>query len=194
MEKKCRMFLLGLTLAAGLLSAQSFTGSILGLVADSSGAAMPGILIVATNQETGERRTALSTEAGQYNVSGLPPGNYAIEAEAPGFKKYKRENIRVDTLLNVRAGITLQPGDVNEVLSVVAESPLMETSNASVGQVVENKNIIELPLIGRNTITLVSLTTGVQPAVVTAFGNQPVLSNPYDHGAFSLNSGLQMGS
>lgn len=183
-----------LLLTSASLVGQSFTGSILGLVSDSTGAIMPLVTVTATNRDTGERRAVLTSEAGQYNVSALSPGNYTVEAEAKGFKKYKRENIRVDTLLNVRADIRLVPGDVTEVLSVTAETPLLESANASVGQVVENKNIIELPLIGRNTITLVALTTGVQPAVTTAFGNQPVLSNPYDHGAFSLNSGVQMGS
>lgn len=180
--------------AASALSAQSFTGSILGLVSDSTGAIMPGIPVTAINQNTGERRGAVSTEAGQYNISALSPGNYTVEAEASGFKKHKRENVRVDTLLNVRADIRLEPGEVTEVVSVTAETPLLEAANASVGQVVENKNIVDLPLIGRNTITLVALTTGVQPAVVTQFGDQPVLTGPYNHGAFSLNSGIQMGS
>jgi hypothetical protein len=182
-----------LTLAP-LLWPQSFTGSIVGTVIDSSGGAIPNVAVAAVNQDTGERRSTQTTGAGQFLIAALAPGNYTLEVSFAGFKTHRRANLRVEVQLDLRVDVVLEPGTVDEVVNVTAETQLLEAENASVGTVVENKSIVSMPLYGRNTIALVALTSGVQPASVNTFGNQPVLSNPYDHGAFSVNTGLDMGS
>lgn len=174
-----------------LLRAQSFTGSVVGVVMDSSGAVIPRATLTVTHRETSEARTVLTTGRGEYSIPALPPGTYELKAQAPGFKQYVRDDVRVGVLQSVRIDVTLEPGSVAEVVSVTAESPLLDTTDASLGQVVDNRKIINLPLNGRNPMALVAMTTGVVPGDSSTFGGQPVLQNVYAQGNFSVNSGLQ---
>lgn len=180
-----------LLLTAGSVCPQSFTGSILGMVTDSTGSVMPGVTVTAINPETGEKRTVTTTQAGQYTISALPPGAYELTVEVQGFRGFRRENLRVDVLQNLRIDVMLEPGAVTETITVRAESPLLEASNAAVGQVIDNVRIVDLPLNGRNVLALVDLTTGVQPGTAGNFGGQPVNENVYAQGTYSVNSGLQ---
>ena len=170
---------------------QSFTGSILGVVSDTSGAVVPGASVTAVNAGTGERRSVQTTPVGQYTISALPPGNYSLEVGVQGFRKFMRAGLRVDVLQNVRVDVVLEPGALSEAIAITGESPLLETTNASLGQVIDNVRIVELPLNGRNALSLVSLTTGVQPGRAGSFCGQPVTENPYAQGNYSVNSGLQ---
>jgi len=169
---------------------QSFTGSILGVVTDTSGAVIPGASATAVNAGTGERRTVQTTAVGQYTISALPPGGYSLEVEVQGFRKFKREGLRVDVLQNVRVDVVMETGAVTEVVTITGESPLLETTNAAVGQVIDNARIVDLPLNGRNTLSLVSLTAGVVPGRAGQFGGQPVNENVYAQGNYSVNSGI----
>ncbi len=173
------------------LRSQSFTGSVVGVVMDSSGAVIPRAALTITHRETGERRAVRTTDVGQYSIPALPPGTYELKVQVPGFKQYVRDDVRVDVLQSVRIDVTLEPGSAREVVSVTAESPLLDTTDASVGQVVDNRKIVNLPLNGRNPMALVELTTGVVPGDSSTFGGQPVLQNVYAQGNFSVNSGLQ---
>ncbi|MBI1749926.1 MAG: TonB-dependent receptor, partial [Acidobacteria bacterium] len=176
---------------AGALWGQSFTGSLLGVISDTTGAVIPGAAVVVVSRENGERRTAQSTPVGQFSVTALPPGSYDLEVEAQGFRRFRRENLRVQVLQDVRVDVVLEPGTLTETVTITGETPLLETTNASVGQVIENARIVDLPLNGRNTLSLVSLTAGVQPGRAGQFGGQPVNENVYAQGNYAINSGLQ---
>src|SRR5579863_8890238 len=97
-------------LAAGALLGQTFTGSILGTVTDTSGAAIAGATVTAVNDATGESRTAQSSQVGEYSTPSLPPGDYRVTVQFKGFKRFERTPIRVDVLQNVRVDVALEPG------------------------------------------------------------------------------------
>jgi hypothetical protein len=170
---------------------QTFTGSILGNITDISGAAIARASVTATNSATGELRKALSASAGQYSIPSLAPGEYQISVELPGFKRFERSPIRVDVLQDVRVDVALEPGDVKQSVEVRGESPLLETVTSALGQVVDNRKIVDLPLNGRNITSLVALTPGVVPGTSDTFGSAPVTQNPYGQGNFTVNSGIQ---
>ena len=187
-----KLMALALALASGsAIFAQTFTGSIRGSVTDPSGAVVAGALVQAMNTGTGETRSSRTSDVGQYLITSLPPGEYRVVVEFVGFKKFERSPIRVDVLQDVRVDIPIEPGSVTEEIKVSAESPLLETASASLGQVIDNRKIVDLPLNGRNPFALVALTPGVTTGSADAFGGQPVIQNVYAQGDFTVNSGLQ---
>src|SRR5437660_12772825 len=142
-------------------------GSIAGQVRDPAGAAIPEAKVTATNTGTNAQRPALSNEAGDYAFPSLPPGIYTVTAERPGFKTLVRSQVEIQVQQNARIDFELQVGQVSESVEVVA-NVVMVTENATVGTVIENRRIVELPLNGRNYLQLVSLA----PNVSTAFSTQ----------------------
>lgn len=142
-------------------------GSIAGQVRDSSGAAIPEAKVTATNAGTNAQRSALSNEAGDYAFPSLPPGIYTVTAERPGFKTLVRSRVEIQVQQNARIDFELQVGLVSESVEVVANA-VMVTENSTVGTVIENRRIVELPLNGRNYLQLVSLA----PNVSTGFSTQ----------------------
>lgn len=145
------------------LSGQTFYGSIVGTVTDPSAARIPGASMTLTNAGTGERRTAISAEDGGYRFVNLVPGNYKLEVELPGFQRYVRDQIGVNVEAAVRVDVILQVGSLEETVQVTEEVPVLQTEGATLGQVVANRAIQELPLNGRNVLNLVSLVPGVVP-------------------------------
>jgi hypothetical protein len=142
-------------------------GSIAGEVRDSSGAAIPQAKITVTNIGTNAQRTVVANEAGAYAFPSLPPGIYTVRAESQGFKALVRTQVEIQVQQNARIDFELQVGQISESVEVVATS-VMVTENATVGTVIENKRIVELPLNGRNYLQLVSLS----PNVSTGFSTQ----------------------
>ncbi|MCW5982568.1 MAG: carboxypeptidase regulatory-like domain-containing protein [Bryobacteraceae bacterium] len=151
-----------LLMAAALLPAQSTTQSIQGLVTDSSGAIIVGARITITNTGTGVTRTDETNNTGNFSFQLVPVGNYEIRAEMQGFKTQTVRGVRVETAAQVRNNFTLEVGDVTETVEVSASAVTLNTENATVGGVIENKRITELPLNGRNVVQLAVLIPGVQ--------------------------------
>lgn len=148
--------------AAALLWGQSITQSIQGLVTDPSGAVIVGAKVTVTNVLTGLTLTEATNATGNYSFPLLPVGNYDIRVEMQGFKTEMVRNVRLETAAQVRRDFTLQVGDVAETIEVSASGVTLVTENATVGGVIENKRIIELPLNGRNVVQLAVLVPGVQ--------------------------------
>jgi hypothetical protein len=150
------------------LLGQSSTAELRGLVMDESGALIPGAKVEVLNVGTSESRTFTTDAAGQYVVSQLLPGTYKIQVEAQGFRRVVRRGVVLQ--VGQRAGIDvhLQVGAVSESIEVVESAPLLESNDASLGQVIENRKVLDLPLNGRNILALASLTSGVTPG--TSFG------------------------
>lgn len=146
--------------AAGAV-AQVNVGSISGTVYDPSNAAVPNAKVVLVNVDTGVTLTSNSTGAGNYLFAPLQPGNYKITVEASGFKTIERPGITLQVAEKLGLDLRMEIGAVGEVVNVTAESPLLTTTNANIGQVIDQRKIMELPLPGRQTIRLVQLAPGV---------------------------------
>jgi hypothetical protein len=143
------------------LFAQSTTGRIAGTITDSSGALVPGAGITAINDETRLERTATSNESGFYSIPLLPPGSYRVAVQKTGFQAVERTAFTLAVEQVAQIDFTLRPGAVTEAIQVTGESPLLQTSASSVGQVVENRQILDLPLNTRTALGLLSLSGGV---------------------------------
>ncbi|MEK7409426.1 MAG: carboxypeptidase-like regulatory domain-containing protein [Acidobacteriota bacterium] len=150
-----------LALAAAVLSAQDTRGTLLGRVADSTGAVIPGVEVRAINPATGITVRGRTNETGDYAVPYLLPGVYTVEAELAGFKRFVREGVQIRVNDAVTLDISMSPGDVTETVEVTAVTPLLETSSASVGQVIDQRRITELPIVAGNPFQLIQLSPGV---------------------------------
>jgi hypothetical protein len=149
-----------LTCATGLL-AQSFTATVRGVVTDGSGAAVPGAKVTVTEAGRNIPRTAATDDAGRYVVTALPPTGYTLTVEAPGFKKYALGKFDLAVQQQATIDVSLEVGDIATTVQVEGEAPLLNTTISTLGQVIDNKYILSLPNIARNTLSLVYLTPGV---------------------------------
>ena len=158
-----RLPLLFLTLLVLSVSAlpQSTAGRILGTLFDQSGATVAGAKVVVTDAQRGTSRTVTTDESGSYAVPGLAPGTYKIHVEVKGFKGAERSNVQIEVASDVRADFTLQPGNVTETLTITEDVPLVNTTSATLGGTLSNKEINDLPLNGRNYENLLQLRPGV---------------------------------
>ena len=135
-------------------------GTITGEVKDASGAVIPGATVTATNTGTNAAREMPSNEAGTYTFAALPPGPYVVKAELQGFKTVQQQ-VELHVEQTVRVNFTMEIGTLSETAEVTGVAPLITTENATVGTVIENRRIVELPLNGRNFLSLVALSPNV---------------------------------
>lgn len=147
------------SLTAGAQS-QDARGNIVGRVLDPTGAVVPGVEVRAVSDKTGVRISTKSNESGNYVLPFLIPGVYTVSAEVQGFRKFERQNIQVRVNENVGLDIQMTVGDVNESVLVTAETPLLQTAEATLGQVIDERRIMELPLFAGNAMDLVHLAPG----------------------------------
>lgn len=152
-----------------VLEAQSFTGAITGAVTDPSGAAVPHARVTATEQSSNIQTEVVSDVHGSYLFASLRPGVYRLVAEASGFRKLVNPNIEVRVNDRLEINLTMVLGAVNESVEVTASPALVESQTGSIGSVIDNKKIVNLPLNTRNPFQLALLSPGVVPS--TAFGN-----------------------
>src|SRR6266545_1209150 len=132
------------------------TAQINGSVADSSGAVLPGVTIVAIQTDTGFRREGVTDETGSYALLNLPIGPYRLEASLAGFRSYVQTGIVLQVNSNPVIKVTLQLGQLSETLTVQGQAPLVETRNPAVGSVITNAQVEALPMEGRNVASLVA--------------------------------------
>ena len=166
------LYLLVLSLSVSVAAlAQSSTSRISGTVTDTSGAIVPGATATAKNEATGVTQTQLTTDAGLYAFTSLPVGAYTITVERAGFKTSQQIGniLEIDTPLTV--DVTMSAGEVSEVVTIQAGAEQIQTSNATIGNVVEQKAIEQLPLNGRNPLTLITLEPGVVQRSAGAAGS-----------------------
>ncbi len=140
--------------------AQDARGTIVGRVTDPSGAVVPGAEVRATNAATGVAAATRTNEAGNYALPYLMPGFYSVTSEIAGFRKFERANVQVRVNDSVELNIQMVVGDITEAVQVTAETPLLSTAEASLGQVVDERRIAELPLFAGNAMDLVHLAPG----------------------------------
>src|SRR5580658_6191837 len=142
-------------------SGQQTTGSIVGTVKDQQGAAVNTATVKATNLDTGYSRSAPANDYGEYRIDYLPVGKYNVEVSAGGFERFVQKNVALDVDQELRVDINLAVGAQTQTVTVTEAPPEVNTSNAILGRTLEPDEINNLPLVNRNTYTLVSLTPGV---------------------------------
>ena len=145
--------------------AQAVNGTILGTVTDSSGGSVPNTKISLTETNTGVVRTATTNESGNYIFPDVPPGTYSVSAELTGFKKMTRPGIELQINTSPRVDLTLQPGNVTEVIEVSAQAAILQTETASTGSQIASVQTENLPLgTNRNYQGLLNLVPGTTRA------------------------------
>jgi hypothetical protein len=152
------VFFVGLLVPA---VAQVDMGSISGVIRDPSGAVIPNAKVVLTNQDTNISASTASGAEGEYTFSPVKAGHYSLSASASGFQTVKQNNVTLDVQQKLEVDIALHVGQTTETVVVDAAPPLLQTLDASVGQVVEQQAINDLPLNGRNFTFLAQLSAGV---------------------------------
>jgi hypothetical protein len=174
-----------LLVSAGSAVAQEFRATVRGQVLDSSKGALPGATVTVTNTSTNETTTATTNAEGAYTIPFLRPGNYSLTVELAGFQKYTRSDMRLEVgqvaNINVELGVGL-----TENVNVSADAPLLTTSNADRGTVIDSARIAEIPLQSRSPMALVPLVAGVN------YNAQAIYLRPFDNGAlaaWSMNGG-----
>jgi hypothetical protein len=145
-------------------SAQTATGVIGGSVLDSTGAMVAGAKITLLDQETNQTRTQTSNSAGLYEFRALPRGFYTLQVEMPGFKKEEIRGVQLTVAQTIQLDIKLELGQVTDAVTVEANAVQVETSGASLSQIIDEKRVRELPINGRNFMQLAFLSSGIVTA------------------------------
>src|SRR5260370_28554317 len=154
--------------------AQVTTGTISGTVSDSTGAVVPGVTINLKSIETGISRTVRTDEGGRYRAPELGLGSYEITVEAAGFETVIRRGITLTVGREAVVDFTLQVGTIADKITVTGEAPLVQTANATVAALVDERAMRELPLNGRSFADL----TGIQPGVTSDLEIPPAGGQP----------------
>src|SRR5947209_3658104 len=176
-----------LTFAAAASLFADVTGSILGTVRDSSQAIIAGASVTATNTETNLSKSAVSSPTGEYRLLSMPPGTYKLVVTAPGFQQFVVTGIDVKVNDQLRVDPILQVGSIQQEISVAATALQVETENTQMGDVIESKKIVSLPLNGRSYIDLLGLQAGVAPATSGSMQQDRPVSGGLSAGNVSVN-------
>lgn len=182
--------------------AQLSTASVTGVVRDSSGSIVPQVKITLQNVDTSVQHVAQSNNSGNYVFLSITPGKYTLQAEAPGFEISKIPTFELAVNQTATIDLTMQVGTVQQSLTVEAAGQLVQSSTAELGAVVAEKQVVDLPLNGRNFTQLLSLTPGVAPVSVSqnsgGFGNVlsgsafefPAINGQTNRSNFFLTDGI----
>ncbi len=187
-----------LAASAAAVSAQVSTVTIHGTVSDTTGAVIQKAQVTAVNIETNFARSVFTDSSGVYAIQFLPIGPYRLEVTANGFKKFVQSGIVLEVNRNARVDPALDAGAVSETVSVTSNAPLVETTNAAVGQTTTNDEIVNMPLVNRDVYTLLELTAGVDSTSNSNIFGSPAQSTTVNgaanNGGGSVNYYLDGGS
>src|ERR1700734_597945 len=147
-----------------LAAAQAGRGGISGLISDSSGAVVSGAAVTAKSTSTGEKLSTVTPAAGLYSFISLSPGNYEVSAVENGFETEVQQNVTVNVDQVTTVNLALKVGSVSQVVTVSETAELIDTSNSTVGQLINAQTIDRVPLLTRNVFDLIQLSAGVTPA------------------------------
>src|SRR5438046_889684 len=161
MRNRCLWSLLCILVLSVSPAPAQTDGSIGVGISHASGAVIPGAMLRVTNLATNQVRSAISNEAGVYNFPVLQPGKYNIKVELPGFRTITQNDVELQIQQSARLDFTLQVGEVSQTVEVSGTAALIATENATVGTVIENRRIVDMPLNGRNFLQLVALSPNV---------------------------------
>ena len=158
-----RRIVVCLFFSSSIAAGQINTGSLDGVVQDTSGSAVPAATVTVTNQASGVKRDTETNDQGYFSVPLLQPGTYSVNAGKTGFATYLRKDIDVAVNQAVKVDISLQLGKVGEVVEVKGDAQALETESANLGTVIAQRQVADLPLNGRNYTQLLMLAPGVAP-------------------------------
>lgn len=167
MKRLTFLLTMGMLLLPVYTAAQSTDATLTGTVKDASGATIPGATITVRNLGTNESRSTVSGENGSYRVTNLPRGDYEVKSELQGFKTIAQSNVRLTVGDTVRLDFAMEVGTLEETVTVTSQATLVNTEEARLSYLVDEKRVSELPLNGRNVLQLMEL----QPGAVANPGN-----------------------
>ncbi len=177
-----RIILFCLVLLASLAAtgwAQESRGTISGRVVDPQAAVIPGATVLVTNTETNAANKTTTNQTGYFEVNLLNPGMYSVSVEAPGFKKSVRTNLELNVAGRLDIEMQMQVGQLAETVEVTATAPLLDTTSASGGRVIDNREVLQLPFSDMNPFALTAIAPGMQ------WTGQPEYRRPFDNGGTS---------
>ncbi|HWB85353.1 MAG TPA: TonB-dependent receptor [Bryobacteraceae bacterium] len=163
MSRNLLAFATVLALGAFGVNAQVSTGNIRGTVTDSTGGVLPNASVTVEHTTTGLQRKVTTNEQGDYNVPSVPAGTYQITVSNPGFQTKTLNGVTLQVDQTAVIPVTLETGTVSSTIEVTAAAPVLDSQTSSLGQVIENKRIVDLPLNGRNPFQLGALVGGAVP-------------------------------
>jgi hypothetical protein len=163
------------------------TGSILGVVHDRTQAVVAGAHIVATNVQTNFKQETVSAADGSYRILALPAGNYKLTATAPGFQQYTATDIELKVNDQFRVDVTLEVGTVQQEISISANAVQVEAESTQLGDVIDSKKMLSLPLNGRSYLDLLGLQAGVVPVTSGTMQQDRAVSGGYSTNVGNLS-------
>ncbi|HZF39752.1 MAG TPA: carboxypeptidase-like regulatory domain-containing protein, partial [Blastocatellia bacterium] len=169
-----------------IVSAQTATATLKGVVSDAGGGAVPGVVVTLTNAATNLKKTFTTDDGGHFTFTFVEPGFYALEAQAGGFKIHRQPRLQIEVGQTIDQNIMLTPGDVKEAVNIVATEPAgLDTATSALGGVVGRQRVDALPLNGRNVFQLAQLEIGVTSAPGSRGANPDLTAS----GEISVNGG-----
>jgi hypothetical protein len=181
MKLRIWSWVLAMVLTATVAAAQQGTSELRGHVVDSQGAVLPGVTVVITNQATGMFRETISGGDGSFIGSGLVPGTYRVTAELTGFKKFDRQEVRLEVGKTTSIDVTMAVGGLEETVNVTAVSPIVDLTSKELGGNITSDTLVKLPSVNGNFIGFVGLLPGIVPSVSTeSFGSDSISVNGQD--------------
>src|SRR5918996_2951972 len=169
----CLLLLLAGAASAG---AQQFTGGVRALVRDPNGV-IPGVTVTLTNEATNISREVVTNDVGQYNFPAVPPGTYTLSTRLTGYKSFESKGLVVGTQQFITLDVTLEVGALEESITVTGQSPLIDTSTASTGGVLDRAALESLPAPGRNAFLIGVTVPTVMPVGDPQFNRQQDQTN-----------------
>jgi hypothetical protein len=185
-HRRCLLASLFLGLIPALLQAD-VTGSILGTVHDKTRAVIVGAVVTATNVETNFAKETTTGPEGEYQILALPAGTYRVQASASGFAQFLQTGVPINVNDRYRIDITLELGSVQQEIKVQANAVQVETESTQLGDVIETKKLLSLPLNGRSYIDLLGLQAGVAPVTSESIQQDRPVSGGLSAGNISVN-------
>ena len=169
------------------LPGQTFQSSVSGIVSDPTGAVVPQVKVTVTDTARGVAFKATSNQDGVYLINNLIPSTYKVTAEGAGFQTYQMTSFPLTAKQEAVLNITLQLGSTTQTIEVSSQAQMVDPSNATLGGVVNNKSIVDLPIINRNVLTLMAIQPGVQPSTQNNYASNFFTSAI----RYSFNGGLE---
>src|SRR5690349_5101025 len=172
--------------------AQVYSSSLTGVVTDPSGAAVPNAQAILTDEQKGFTYKAVTDTEGRYVLRNLPPGRYRLTVSAQGMRTHNQSGITLNVGENLSANVQFEVQGTTETVMVEAVAPLLQTQDASTGQLVNQKFINDLPLTSRNVFNLAQLSPGVTQAAGGSFGLNAGATNFISNGGRNSTADIVM--
>ncbi len=181
---------LAAVVTSGVAYGQGFQGGLRGLIKDAGGV-VPGVEVTLTNEQTNISRSTVTNERGEYNFPNIDPGNFVVKATLQGYKTVERAAVRIGTQQFLTLDLTLEVGAITENVTVTGQAPLIDTSNASTGTVLDSAALQTLPAPGRNAFMIGASVPTVVPSGDAQFNRQQDQTNA---SLMSLGGGTRRGN